>query len=473
MTLASELNEILEKECPIAFESLSERGQKMFFPYKGILGQTAEAKGTKYNATIGIALDEDGSPLRLPSLSGQFPHNPSEILPYASSFGKQELREKWLEEIKNKNPSLKSQISLPVVTSGLTHGLDIVGTLFVDPGDQIILTDKYWGNYFLTFNGRYGAKLKTFNAFNNGGFDLDDFRESTSIPRPLPPPFDEAQGRREEGEPISSPPLSTGEGVGGRGSPKKIVLLNFPNNPTGFTPTDQEAEEIVSILIKSAKAGDKLVVILDDAYFGLVYEEGIIKESLFAKLASAHKNILAIKLDAISKEEYAWGLRVGFITFGSKGISEKACEALEKKAAGSVRASVSNVSHLSQTAVLQNLNSPNHEQEKREKFELLKKRYEETRKALKNPKYSEFFEPLPFNSGYFLSIELCERINAEELRKILLKDFDCGVISIGNMLRIAYSSLPMSQIELLFDRIYKACVELCSDCRIAATADNK
>ena len=146
------------------------------------------------------------------------------------------------------------------------------------------------------------------------------------------------------------------------------MILNFPNNPSGYSPTEHEAEEIISILVRRAEAGDKLCVILDDAYFGLVYQDEIYKESLFARLASAHENILAVKLDGASKEEYVWGLRVCFITFASKNFSAYAAEALEYKAAGTVRASVSNVSHLSQTAVLQGLNSVNYESEKKEKY---------------------------------------------------------------------------------------------------------
>ena len=48
--------------------------------------------------------------------------------------------------------------------------------------------------------------------------------------------------------------------------------------------------------------------------FGLVYENGIFKESLFSKLADLHENVLAVKVDGATKEDYAWGFRVGFIT---------------------------------------------------------------------------------------------------------------------------------------------------------------
>ena len=84
--LAQLLNEILQKSCIYNF--LSEKGINIFFPKEGILGQAAEARGKKINATIGIALDEDGSPLRLPCIEEKCKLGVKDIFPYASSYGK-------------------------------------------------------------------------------------------------------------------------------------------------------------------------------------------------------------------------------------------------------------------------------------------------------------------------------------------------------------------------------------------------
>ena len=55
-----------------------------------------------------------------------------------------------------KNPSLKCEISMPVVTAALTHGLSLVHSLFVEYGDTLILPDMVWGNYKKVF---YNAKF--------------------------------------------------------------------------------------------------------------------------------------------------------------------------------------------------------------------------------------------------------------------------------------------------------------------------
>ena len=100
-----ELNEIIKKNNPNIFDMLSEKGKAIFFPKKGILAQTAEAKGKEINATIGIALEEDGSPMRLKSIVAHIKDiKPEDVFPYAPSFGKLELRQKWKELIFEKNP---------------------------------------------------------------------------------------------------------------------------------------------------------------------------------------------------------------------------------------------------------------------------------------------------------------------------------------------------------------------------------
>jgi len=175
-------------------------------------------------------------------------------------------------------------------------------------------------------------------------------------------------------------------------------------------------------------------------------------------LAEIHENVLAVKIDGVTKEDYAWGFRVGFITFGIKGGNKKLYSALADKVAGAVRGNISNACHLSQSLLLDAFNDPNYKNEKNENYEILKSRYEMVKKVLK--KYdNKYFNPLPFNSGYFMCLKL-KGIDAEKVRQKLLKKYDTGVIAINDKLRIAFSSTPLSKIEKLFENIYLACGEI-------------
>ena len=108
------------------------------------------------------------------------------------------------------------------------------------------------------------------------------------------------------------------------------------------------------MLYEAAEEGRNLVVVSDDAYFGLFYGDDLLKESLFARLAGLHQRILAVKVDGPTKEEYVWGFRTGMLTFAARAFfsSDALYQALEKKAAGAIRSAISNCSHLSQSVLV-------------------------------------------------------------------------------------------------------------------------
>jgi aspartate/methionine/tyrosine aminotransferase len=424
--LAEAMKQDLQDGAPQIFEMLSERGKSIYFPFKGILGQSAEAKSVKINATIGTAFEDDNSALALECLEAMV-NVSSDAFLYAPSFGLAQMREEWGKLLTIKNPSLKGKsYSLPVTTAALTHGLSVAGYLFLDSGDELIIPDLFWDNYELVFTEAYGAKLKFYNTFVNGGFDIAAFSKALN-----------------EGKPG-----------------KRVVLLNFPNNPTGYTPTVSEAKALVDEMRKSAEAGNKLVVILDDAYFGLVYEEGIAKESLFVSLVDLHPNILAVKLDGPTKEDYVWGLRVGFITFGFKGANAAQLKALENKAAGAVRGTISNVSCLSQAILLKGYTAPEYAAQKKQKYEVLANRVRKIRETLKaHPEYAKSFEVMPFNSGYFMCVKAIG-VDNEALRKELITNYSTGVIVLSGLIRLAFSCVPVQHIEELFTNLHSAIQKL-------------
>jgi len=422
--LASELNATLGP----AAEFLSETGKRMYFPFGGILGQGAEAKGCALNATIGMAFEEDGSPLVLDSFMKSVNLDKKAFL-YAGSFGLQNLREVWKGMQVQKNPSMaKVQCTLPVVTSALTHGLRVCAELFADADDELVIPDLYWDNYELIFHDAVGCKVRKFNTFTRGGrFDAEAMKQALQ---------------------------SKGD--------KKILILNFPNNPTGYTPTEEDAKSIVAAVKTAVRKNKKVVVLLDDAYFGLVYEEGVHRESLFADFCKADERILAVKLDGTTKEDYVWGMRVGFVTFGGKLLSTpEQLKAMEAKAAGNVRSSISNCSSLGQHMALNAYLDPNYQKQKERMFNVLKRRYNEVKKILKeHPEYTKVaFKPMPFNSGYFMCVKPIA-VEPEDVRKRLIYKYNTGTIVLSGLIRISFSTVPTQKLKRLFDNLYKAICDL-------------
>jgi len=331
-----------------------------------------------------------------------------------------------------KNPTLKGKnTSRPIVTSGITHGLSLTADLFVDRGDLVLLPDQAWGNYNMIFGVRHGASIKRYKFFSeNNGFNIDDFHKTT---------LEHAS------------------------SGKLIVILNFPNNPTGYSITKSEAMAIRDALIEVAEGGCNVVAVCDDAYFGLFYEDNVCKESVFAYLADQNNRLLAIKLDGATKENYVWGFRIGFITFATAPRSIELYDALEKKTAGAIRGNISNCSHPSQTLLLKAMSNAKYDTQKHQKFATLQDRAAKVKETLSQERFSTAWTPYPFNSGYFMCLKL-NKIKAEQFRQRLLEKYGIGVIATGESdIRVAFSCIGESDIPTLFDLMFRCAKEMHGD----------
>jgi aspartate/methionine/tyrosine aminotransferase len=299
--------------------------------------------------------------------------------------------------------------------------------MFVDAGDVILMPDKLWGNYLLVFEVKSGAKVARYPLLDlESGFDIDGFRRVVEA---------------------------------NAGARKMLVLFNFPNNPTGYSITEQEAEAIKETLVSVADRGCDVVAICDDAYFGLFYGDAVMRESLFTRLAAAHPSILAIKLDGASKEDFAWGLRVAFVTYGIAGGRE-IYEALEKKTAGCIRGTISNCSNLSQELVLRAMADEDYRAQKAARFAVLERRAAKVKEVLADPRYAEAWKLYPFSGGYFLCLRL-NKLDAEAYRVRLLDQYGVGVISTSATdIRVALSCVDEGDFNDLFEVMLTCALEM-------------
>lgn len=422
-SLAIELNEQLRNTAPAVFALLSELGKRIYLP-KGILSQTAEAstKAHRFNATRAIALDfseDEGDLMHLPVSRELVPALTLEnIYGYAPVLGQQALREMWKTHLLKENPLLAGKtFSLPIVTSGMTHGFSLLAELFVDSGDTLVLPDKIWGNYRLIFQTKAGATLQTYPFFNAASdFNTHGFRETLAN--------------------------ATDE--------KLLVLLNFPHNPTGYAVTRVEAQQIVDAIVARAEAGCHILVMIDDAYAGLWFDAAVMHESLFGLLVGCHPDVIPVKIDGATKEEYAWGLRVAFITFG---LGETPMQPVEQKLSGLIRANTSGAAQVSQTLILEAMKTPGYAEQKQRNYETLKARALKVKAVASDAKYAKLWAVYPSHAGYFTCLNL-KSGNAETVRQRLLEAHGIGTIALGETeLRIAYSCLDASDIETVFAKI--------------------
>jgi aspartate/methionine/tyrosine aminotransferase len=415
-----EVNQVVRGASPALFDALSDLGRRVAYP-PDIPFQAAQARGKTYNGTIGQITDGRGAAVSLPSMSkvmaGLGGDDLSRAFLYSAVPGIEEVRERWREWQRRGQPDSKPS-TLPQVTNGLAHGLSIVADLFAGEGTPLAVPTPFWGNYRQTFVVRRGAKLLTSPVYVDGKFN--------------PGAIAEALADRPDGQPA-------------------MAVLNLPTNPSGYSPTAEERRELTHSLTQLAGKGP-LVVVCDDAYAGLVFEEDIPRESMFWDLIGQHENLIPVKVV---------GGRVGFVTFAQPPASDIAA-ALDSKVKCLVRATVGSPVAASQMVLLQALREVDIADEVEAVRLLLQERYSILKKALAGVDGS-LLRPLPFNSGCFALIEIPAELGleSEQVRQHLLEHHDTGVVAIApNYIRIAFCSVRPEALAELVRRVELAVGEL-------------
>lgn len=411
---ATKLNQQLAEAHPAAFQCLSSLGRRLFFP-QGIPVQAAEAKNCRFNATIGQLSDDFGKALPLPvmaeSISGL---SNEEVFLYQAQGGRKDLRQLWKERIEKE---FKATISTPVTCMGLTQGLSIASDLFVDSDTDVLLPNPRWGNYDLIFDTRSQGRIVTYELMSGEGDDPSKWSFNLA-------------GIAQAISKIQK---------------KGVLVLNIPSNPVGYTPNLNECKQLIDV-IRSAKK--PLVILLDEAYKGMEWDDGCIKHSLIQELSSLEpERFLVLKIDGATKEMFFFGGRIAFMTFV---CGPEAAAILEEKVIASIRSSVSALPSPSQAMMIKALKSPKLDAEVAEIRAMLKERY----LCLKDILESSSLTHWKFNSAFFV---LIDTPNGAEETRIKLLEHDVGVVSVASIgaIRLSYSTVPKENLAELISIIEK------------------
>lgn len=416
MSEADDLNTVLERDAPAIARCLSPLGRRAVFP-RGIPFQAEQASHTEINATIGQLTDGLGSPMPLGPVAAALAGVDADMaFLYAPLDGPVAVRDAWRRRELRLAGNPDVQPARPFVSHGLTHALSLVAGLFADADTDVIVPAPSWGNYRLVFNMHSGSRIVTYPFFRDGQFSAEGLRRALASVRG-----------------------------------KAIVVLNFPGNPTGYTPSADEVHGIVEVLTEHRGPA---VVVLDDAYQGWTYEPGLMHRSLFWELAQAAdpERLVPFKVDGATKELVFFSSRVGFLTWA--GTSDAAEAALTSKLKFLVRGTVGCASGPALALVQQTLADPNLEQGFGARHAVLAARYRALREALALLPADKAV-PYPFNSAFFALIGLPNGQDAEALRQKLVAEQSVGTIAFPdhNALRIAYCSIHERDLPELVRRI--------------------
>lgn len=424
----ADVNRILETRAPALHRCLSPLGRRAFYP-PDIPVQAAEAKDARYDGTIGVFTDGRGRAVPLPSMAAAVRFEGDDrdrAFLYSPVAGLPELRRRWRQRQRaGRGDGVPS--SLPVVTDGLAHGLSLVADLFAGKGRRVAVSTPFWGNYREAFAMRTEAEMVTAPSYLEGRFD----------PRALATAL--------SGVPAGEP---------------AIGLLNFPSNPGGYAPTADERRRLREALMEVAR-DRPFVVVVDDAYAGLVYEQETPRESLFWDLAGIDEQLIPVKVDGATKELSFFGGRVGFLTFAVEPEGPVAA-ALENKLSALLRSTVGSPVAMSQVILLQALRNGSVGAEIDAVRRLARERYEAVKPALEKLD-RRLLRPLPFNAGFFVLLELPAALglDAEQARRHLLERHDTGVVALGGRyLRLAVCSVAAEDLPEMVARVERGVREL-------------
>lgn len=422
---------------------LSERGRAARMP-EGIRvwGERA-ARAGGVDATLGVvtapptllgAADGPETIAYLPEIREAFAAwAPREVFPYAPVAGTREFRDRWRAWIAGKSAGgafgdpaagLGGRLTRPVATSGVTGGLCAVAQLTLDPGESVVVPDRRWDGYDTSFGVVGGVRLVPTRLLDGGAWDLAAWERALV----------EQAGRQA----------------------RVVCVANFPHNPTGYVPTEAEAEAFAALLAEVAeRTGRPVVAVCDDAYEGYVYADRP-RWSLFYRLVDRHPGVLPVKCDGITKELLFWGGRLGAVTtaFHVDWADDRtAAEAVwEDKLSAVVRGMYSSASTPVQTLVARAMADPAAVVAAREPvLALLAGRWAATAAALERPAAREAFDPDPFHGGLFalLSLRRGDAVGvAERLleRRIGVVPFRAPEIGL-NALRLTYATVPAERLD--------------------------
>ena len=253
-------------------------------PIFAIAGRAKEAeqklgRENVINATLGAIMDDNGNLVCLDAVYRELKGlSNSLIAAYAMIEGQPEfLRaiEKACFAEHRPNSFIRS-VATPGGTGGIRHAV----WNYTDEGDDILVADWFWSPY-RTISEEGGRGLRNFRLFNEaGGFDIRDFDEK----------FTQLVQDQE----------------------RALTILNTPaHNPTGYSLSDDEWDEVLAILKKNAQdPSKKIILVVDTAYIDYA-GEGTQQRAFFKKFENLPENIFVMIAFSMSKGYTMYGQRSG------------------------------------------------------------------------------------------------------------------------------------------------------------------
>lgn len=404
----------------LASHAQGKGGPDTIFAFSGMATERAKEVGREniVNATIGAFLEPDGSLKTMKTVEASLRKVPFQMMAnYAPINGLPMYLEAITGEVfRDARPD--AYIGA-IATPGGTGALHNAFYNYLEEGETCLTTNYYWGNYS-TLLGEIDRKLETFEMFTEDfTFNMASFKEHVL----------DLRNRQKN----------------------VMVLLNTPaHNPTGYTITDEEWDEILTFLKAQSDKDHNVILVIDVAYIDYARPES---RQFLKKLAGLGEHMLAIICASMSKGFTMYGFRLGAMI----GITSE--EALRDEFllanGASARGTWSNCSRPAMEVLIDLY----HNDENWKAFTAEQKEFADIlarRAQIFTEEAKEVGLPiLPYDAGFFIMIPCGDHATAEKVAAELRKD-DIFMVPLGTGVRIAICAIDDEIIKGLAARCKKA-----------------
>lgn len=265
-----------------------------------------------------------------------------------------------------------------VATPGGTGSVKHAICNYTNPGDSVLVCDWFWKPY-VTISEEIGRKVANYKLFNDKNeFNIESFKEN----------FEMLLNKQK----------------------RLVSIINTPaQNPTGYSLTDEEWEQVLDIMKENAKDKENKIILFVDVAYMEFAGKGNETRKFFKQFSNLPENILVIVGYSLSKGYTMYGMRLG----AAIGISSNK-DIADEFYYGCMHSGRANWSNCNRGAmeVMTRISNDVHkleayEAEKAEYKAMLQRRADAFVKASKEVG----LEILPYRDGFFISIP-CDNAKA-------------------------------------------------------------
>lgn len=376
-----------------------------------IVNKAKEAKKTYgedavTDATIGSLYTEAGELAALDCVFDSLKNLDNKVLAsYAAGFtGNPDFRQKVIDWVLDGNSRLYKEV---IATPGGTGAVAMTIQECLDPGQTVVLPEIAWGSYNLMAQMN-NLEVAKYSLFDDDRFNMDSFREVCTKTM-------EKQG-------------------------KLVVVINDPcHNPTGYSMTREEWEEVIAFLNGCSKKCP--VVLLNDiAYIDFAFGQKEAKK-YFSVFDDISDNMAVVVAFSLSKSMTSYGMRCGAAILMAKNpeIVNQLKTVFEKDA----RATWSNVNNGAMAMFVDVLDNrlEDYDAERQKYVALLKERSE----IFRNEADAAGLAYYPYREGFFVTLSMDNDLR-DRYHEALMEN-NIFTVKVNKGIRVAICSMPVAKVK--------------------------